>query len=633
MKFLLHGNAPHVRTGYGVQIANLAERLVRAGHDVAISSTYGQQGGAGIWIIPSTQQPVVVYPCGYEVNSNDIIHGHAQHFFDGDPKGGWIITCLDVWAMPNPLLADYQVAAWTPVDHFPAPPDVIKFFHRTGAIPVTMSRFGERLLFNAGLDPVYIPLSVDTRVYKPTPMLTLADGRELTARALCGIPEDAFVVGMVGMNKGWARDRKGFNEAFRAFGRFWVAHPEAVLYMHAEKFGGAEGINLVELAEHAAVPEHALIWCDQYAYRLGVPAEVMAATYTAMDVLLAPSHGEGFCVPLIEAQACGTPIIATDFSSQPELVGAGWMVTGQPEWDPAQHASYVCPSIVDVLDKLEEAYAADREAMGETAITFASGYDADRVFADYWQPFLARLEPAPIPPPSYDRQPIPETDGVAVIVPAMRPENLVRLIGSFNETNDGSAELVIVADRQSGISGDVILDEGRITSFAEKVNAGFEATLHSWVLLVGDDVVFRPGWIKAARTLSDRFDVIGTNDTAGEPKNPDVAAGRHADHFFVRRAYVEAEGGCLDGPGELAPTVYGHWHVDREMIELARARGVFTPCLESVVEHLHPGYDGREDLRQADAVYLKALDTAEADAKTFRSRLPLIHMQRVGARR
>src|ERR1051325_2751673 len=631
MKLLRHGNAPHVKTGYGVQIANLAERLVRAGHEVAISSTYGQQGGPGTWIIPSTKQPVFIYPCGYEVNSNDIIHGHAQHFFEGDPQAGWIITCLDVWAMPNPLLADYQVAAWTPVDHFPVPPDVVKFFHRTNAIPIAMSRFGERLLFQAGLDPTYIQLAVDTTVYRPSPTLTIGD-REVAARQVLGIPDDAFVVGMVAMNKGWARDRKGFNEAFRAFGRFWKTHPDAVLYMHAEKFGGAEGINLVELAQHAEVPEHALIWCDQYAYRLGAPAEVMAATYSAMDVLLAPSHGEGFCVPLIEAQACGTPVIATDFSSQSELVGAGWLVTGQPEWDPAQHASYVCPWIVDIIEQLEATYEA-RGARTVEAVEFAAGYDADQVFTSLWQPFIETLTPSELPPPVYDRTPMPDSDAVAVIVPAMRPENLVRLTGSFAATNDGSAALVIVADKSSGITAAVVLDEGEVTSFAEKVNAGVAATSAPWLLIVGDDVEFTPGWLEAARKLSDQFDVIGTNDTTNGVKSPDVAAGRHADHFFVRRAYIEAEGGALDGPGLLAPECYGHWYVDREIIGLARARGVFTPCLDSVIEHHHPGYAGREDLRAADPVYMRAVDTADADQRLYRSRLPLIEMQRVGAKR
>jgi hypothetical protein len=209
-------------------------------------------------------------------------------------------------------------------------------------------------------------------------------------------------------------------------------------------------------------------------------------------------------------------------------------------------------------------------------------------------------------------------DGVAVIVPAMRAENLERLRTSFDATNDGSARLVVVTDDR----------HGPVTTFAQKVNRGFAESTEPWVLLVGDDVEFRPGWIEEARKVSADVDVIGTNDTSGAVKNPDVAAGRHADHFFVRRAYVESEGGCLDGPGVLAPEVYGHWFVDKEMIGLARARGVFIPCLDSIVEHHHPGYDGREDRRQADPVYMMAVKSGEADAQTFRSRLPLIEMQR-----
>lgn len=612
MKFLVHANGPHVSTGYGVQCAQLVERLKAHGHDVAVSCTYGQQGASGSW------RGITLYPGGYEVNGNDVIHGHANHHFGGDELGGWIITIMDVWALVNPLLADYNVAAWCPVDHLPAPPDVLKFFHRTGATPIAMSRFGESLLFDAGLDPVYIPLSVDTNVMRPTPTVEV-NGQTVTARQLLDIPGDAFVVGMVAMNKGWARDRKGFNEAMRAFGLFWQRHPNAVLYLHTEKFGAAEGVNLVELSQHCAVPEHAIRWVDQYAYRLGIPPQMMAATYTAMDVLLAPSHGEGFCVPLIEAQACGTPVVATDFSAQAELVGpeSGWKVGGQPEWDPAQHSSYLCPSIGEIVNGLEAAYRADLAGMQAAAREFAVQYDTDRVFDEFWLPFLTTLEDPGEPHVAYDRSPMPDADAVAVIVPAMRPDNVAQLRDSFDATNDGSARLVVVED-----------EPGAVTSFAEKVNRGYAETSEPWLLLVGDDVVFHQGWVEAARKLSDRYDIIGTNDTAGSVKNPDVAAGRHADHFFVRRAYVDTVGGCLDGPGVLAPDAYRHWFCDREMIQLAKARGVFTPCLDSIVEHLHPAYDGREDLRLADPVYMAAREHSDDDRRIFQSRLPLIEMQR-----
>jgi hypothetical protein len=294
----------------------------------------------------------------------------------------------------------------------------------------------------------------------------------------------------------------------------------------------------------------------------------------------------------------------------------------------------VCPSIDDTLRLLEVAYSADREAMGEHAVAFAAAYDSDRVFVEHWQPFLASLEPQPAPEVTYDRSPMPDADAVAVIVPAMRPENMKRLIESFDATNDGSARLFIVGDTQFIEDADFCTD-GVLHTYAEKVNAGYAETTEPWVLLVGDDVEFKSGWIEAARKLSGDFDVIGTNDSEpGRVRNPDVAAGRHSDHTFFRRAYVESEGACLDGPGVLAPECYRHWWVDREMVGLARARGVFTPCLDSIVVHHHPGFDGREDLREADATYMLAVDAAEQDQKTFRSRAPLIEMQRaVGVRR
>jgi glycosyltransferase involved in cell wall biosynthesis len=635
MKFLIHANAPTVRTGYGVQCGLLAEQLRDAGHDVAISSTYGVQGSMQSW------RGIRIYPCGYDVNSNDLLHVHADHWFDGQP--GWIIPLIDVWAMISPRLADYNVAAWAPVDHFPVPHGVLDFFSRSQAVPVAMSRFGERLLFDAGLDPAYIPLSVDTTVYKPTPTLT-ADGNEIPVRQLFGLPDDAFVVGMVAMNKGWAKDRKGFNEAFWAFGMFAKEHDDAYLYMHSEKWGGAEGQNLVDLAIQAGIDDHRLIWAggpNQYAYRVGMTGEMMAATYSAIDVLLAPSHGEGFCLPLIEAQACGTPVITTNFSTGPELVGNGWTVHGQPEHDPAHHANYVCPNIFEIVERLEDAYKADRTAMAEPCVAFAAQYDTRKVFADYWVPFIASLE-APAEKLSVTREPMPDTDAVAVICPIYkRTEHIAPLIASFEATTQpGEAALWFVcdaadADVQSAISDltfgeDVrFVSEHEAMSCAERWNFGYRTTPQwPWVLLIGDDVRFHDGWLDHARKLSADYDVIGTNDTTGAPKNPKVANGSHADHFFVRRAYVEEHGACLDGPGVLAPDCYRHWYVDMEIIKLARARGIFTPCLDSVIEHLHPGYLGDEQARQADPTYMVAVESSEADAATFRGRLPLIEMAR-----
>jgi glycosyltransferase involved in cell wall biosynthesis len=607
MKFLIHANAPQSSTGYGVQCALLADRLKAAGHDVAISATWGQQGFVGMW------HGMPVFPQGYLVNSDDVITAHAAAFFGDEP--GWIIPLQDLWCLKNPELAAFNVAAWCPVDHLPVPPAVLEFFTRNpDAIPVAMSRWGEKYLLEAGLDPAYIPLSVDTSVFKPTPFVDLGD-RRIDARDLIGVDKRAFCIGMVAMNKGWSKDRKGFWEALAAFGKFWRRHNNAVLYLHTEIAGTLEGMPLLDMARHAGIPPEAIAVANQYAYRTGMTPEMMAATYTAMDVLLSPSHGEGFCVPLIEAQACGVPVIASKFSAQIELAGpeygaAGWLIDGQLEYDPSQRALYMTPYIDHIVELLEEAYAADLVELQGPARQFAMQYDADKVFADHWLPFIERLKPQPV----VEREPMTTVD---VIVPCLRAVNETRLVGSFDSTNDGTALLHIV-------------ERGDPTrTYAENVNVGVKSTEGSFVCIVGDDVEFTPGWIEAAREASTRGDVIGTNDSEpGRTRNPDVAAGRHADHFLIRRTYIETQGASLEGPGVLASETYHHWFTDKEIVELAKARRVYVHADDCRIIHHHPGYDGREDLRQSDDVYMLAVEAADVDRANWMARLPLIQMQR-----
>ena len=612
MKFLLHGNAPTITTGYGVQARYLADLLAEAGHEVAISCTYGHTGPVTTWRSPSGHE-IRLYPAGYEVNSPDVLVGHAEHWFDGDPSTGWIVLLIDVWSFQRPklmeTLRDFQVMSWCPVDHWPVPRGVAAFLQGANAVPVAMSKYGAQELTKAGLTASYVPLSVDTTVYKPTPEVVIGE-RAVNARELFDLPLNAFVVGMVAMNKGWARDRKGFCEAFQAFARFNINHPNSVLFVHSEKHGAAEGIDLVELAVFCGIPHHAIVFSDQYAYRLGLPAQMMAAAYTAMDVLLSPSHGEGFCVPLIEAQACGTPVIASEFSAQTELVGAGWLVQGQLEWDPAQHAWYQTPFVVDVHDKLEQAYAADLPTMSADAVEFAAQYDTKRVFDNMWLPFLATL----LPELEIDK---PAMESVDVIVPCVREQNRGRLTQSFAATAPkGKAWLRIVGDDSH--------------TYAENVNRGLKMCKADWVLIVGDDCEFLPGWFEAAQAVSSRADVIGTNDSEpGRVRNPEVANGRHADHFFIRRSYIDDEGASLDGPGVAMPTAYKHWYVDREVIQLAKARGVYQHAFESRIVHHHPGYDGDEAARAADKLYMKAVKNADADKKTWLQRAPLIEGHRV----
>ncbi|BAZ06804.1 glycosyltransferase family 4 protein [Calothrix sp. NIES-3974] len=61
---------------------------------------------------------------------------------------------------------------------------------------------------------------------------------------------------------------------------------------------------------------------------LGQPNKaLLLKLYNAADILLAPSLHEGFGITLIEAMACGTPVITSNTSAMPEVVGnAGILV-------------------------------------------------------------------------------------------------------------------------------------------------------------------------------------------------------------------------------------------------------------------------------------------------------------------
>lgn len=53
-----------------------------------------------------------------------------------------------------------------------------------------------------------------------------------------------------------------------------------------------------------------------------VPDGDLPALYQASDLVVIPSLYEGFGLPALEAMACGTPVLAADSSSLPEIVGS-----------------------------------------------------------------------------------------------------------------------------------------------------------------------------------------------------------------------------------------------------------------------------------------------------------------------
>jgi hypothetical protein len=345
---------------------------------------YGLEGSTSTW------NGIKIYPRGLNPYSDDIIVAHWMEWTQSTKLPKLLMTLFDVWVLKAQNLDKVpNIASWVPIDHAPIPPEVLAFCKRPNVLPIAMSKFGKTEFDRAGVRSVYVPHAIES-VFKPTMIVKDNANKQITGRQIMGFNDDDFVVMMTAANKGVHPPRKAFAENLMAFGMFAERHPEAKLYMHSEASGSMGGIDLNTLVAACGIAPERIKWADPYLYRQGLPPHALAALYSASDVLLASSMGEGFGIPVIEAQACGTPVIVSNFTAQPELVGDGWVVDGQPYWDAAQKSWFLTPSVPGILNALEQAYARER-GTSQKAVEFAKQYDADRVYDEYWKPAMKEI--------------------------------------------------------------------------------------------------------------------------------------------------------------------------------------------------------------------------------------------------
>jgi len=381
----LVSNTPSVATGYGVQAMMLVERLKRHGIDIAALSNYGLEGR--IDTIKTKHGLVPHYPRGLSSFSGDVIKPYHEHFLNKRDLPNAILTLYDVWVyLAQNDLDSMNVWSWVPIDHLIIPPRVELWCKKENVTPIAMSRFGLDQLESKDIKAEYIPHSVDTSIYKPTHQIA---GK--TTREYYGIKEDDFLIGMVAANKADSQvHRKGFAEALVSFSLFKKEHPNAYLYLHTDPLKAHGGFGLLTLIKAIGIDPQAVLFPEPLKYRIGYPQKEMAALYTGMDVLLHPSYGEGFGVGAIEAQACGTPVIASSWTASLELAGPdSFLIDGQPFWDEAQLSWFKIPNIGSITEALEKVYERGKKDFPNT-VQFAKQYDVEKIWQTHWLPFLEK---------------------------------------------------------------------------------------------------------------------------------------------------------------------------------------------------------------------------------------------------
>lgn len=348
---------------------------------MAITAFWGHEGSTINW------DGIPIYGKGFHLYGQDVMAANASNF-----KADILISLMDAWVVQTGLLQSYKDKwyPWFPIDHDPLPPPILEAVKHSPK-PITMSRFGETLMKNIGVDCFYVPHGVETDVYKPV------DRKE--AREKMFLPKDVFLVGMVAANKG-SPPRKAFFQNIAAFKKLHDKHPDSVMYIHTIH-GGAqmtpEMVNIKEYCEFIGLEVgRDVLFPDQYLYMLGYPDDRMNYLYNAMDVHMLVSMGEGFGIPILEAQSSGTPVIVGDWTAMGELCFAGWKVDksdAEPFYTPLGSYQFL-PHVDAIAEKLELAYHNKGNlTLRKKARDGALLYDADRVTQEYWKPLFEELSP------------------------------------------------------------------------------------------------------------------------------------------------------------------------------------------------------------------------------------------------
>lgn len=375
MKFSWLSNCPWWGSGYGVQTNLFVPRMKADGHEPAIIGYAGLSGNV------INYNGIPIFPSGLHPYGQDIWIEHTRRF-----GANVLFSLTDAWVIETQTIPrDFKWIPWYPVDHNPMPPAVReKISHAYRRI--AMSKYGVEKTHEAGLDCYYVPHGVDTKQYHPID--------KEKAREELKLPKDKYIIGTVAMNKGANPSRKSFVEMLSAFTLFKQTHTNAVYLLHTSMGENMDGVvHFKELcAQNGLEIGKDVLFTDQYFGYVGAPVDFMANLYSAMDVFLLTSMGEGFGIPILEAQACGCPVIVGDWTSMSELCFSGHKIDKKdafPFYTP--QAAYMYLPKVEAIERklqLEKAHPSSREKAREGALE----YDADLVYEKYWKPVLAEIE-------------------------------------------------------------------------------------------------------------------------------------------------------------------------------------------------------------------------------------------------
>ena len=148
-------------------------------------------------------------------------------------------------------------------------------------------------------------------------------------RASLGIPSGRYFLSLAA-----PQPRKNLTHLIRSFFRLLAEKRLADTYL---VIAGAMELGWM-YRDVLAAAQSAPAYRSRLIFTGYVPEEALPALYSGAVAFVFPSLYEGFGLPALEAMACGTPVIASNTSSLPEVVGDAGLLIDPRDQDGLCHA-------------------------------------------------------------------------------------------------------------------------------------------------------------------------------------------------------------------------------------------------------------------------------------------------------
>lgn len=333
-------------TGFGTVTRDLAAAMVKRGMDVRILSM-NEDAGFAIdpnWPRELKRRTLLLgtesgWLGGISGPEAAVIVRKAMGIFLGMTIPDWTPEAVlivgdhsSVEMSPWVDLLPKDIPAWcyVPIEGVGLPPSWSKMWARIK--PIAMTNFGAAQIAKVtGETPPMVYHGVDPEAFYPatpaTPIILRGRNRlhRLTSKTECrqmlGWPLGATIL----FRADRLMPRKAYPAMLRQLAPVLARHRDVLLFLHCRMID--QGGNLWhESSKYPDFIRERLGSTGFHDKDGGVPRQLLQVMYNAADLYISTS-AEGFGLTVAESIACGTPAVALNYSSLPEVVGpAGVLV-------------------------------------------------------------------------------------------------------------------------------------------------------------------------------------------------------------------------------------------------------------------------------------------------------------------